>query len=289
MSRAITVVGRIVRALLAFAFVMALVAGVPAVLVVTVGWPLPDHWPTWSELATTVTSPASDRMILNLIAIVGWIAWVHFLRDLTIEVLLTAMDIAAARRGQPRPARTPSGGPVRVMAAVLVGAIAGAVLTDLLRAAVTGATGNGADQANAAARTPAVTAAPRPTGNDGDPAHQPATTRTAVTTAPAAAPGGPVARPARVVPPRPVITSTAVHTNSNGHEIPAWARNAPGGCHPVALGDTLWDIAADKLGNPHRWREIYVLNRGEPQANGYALTDPDEIHVDWVLALPART
>src|SRR5204863_9087483 len=48
-------------------------------------------------------------------------------------------------------------------------------------------------------------------------------------------------------------------------------------------------LAKHELGDPFRWREIYVLNRGKPQFNGYALTDPDEIHIGWVLVLPART
>ncbi|MDG4807627.1 BTAD domain-containing putative transcriptional regulator [Micromonospora sp. WMMD1120] len=56
----------------------------------------------------------------------------------------------------------------------------------------------------------------------------------------------------------------------------------------VVAADTLWDLAAKHLGDPERWREIYTLNRGHKQANGYALTDPDEIHVGWTLALPAR-
>ncbi|MGW5557074.1 BTAD domain-containing putative transcriptional regulator [Micromonospora sp. NPDC003944] len=66
------------------------------------------------------------------------------------------------------------------------------------------------------------------------------------------------------------------------------ARSTPGGTCRVVAADTLWDLAAKHLGDPKRWQEIYTLNRGHKQANGYALTDPDEIHVGWTLALPAR-
>jgi DNA-binding SARP family transcriptional activator len=83
---------------------------------------------------------------------------------------------------------------------------------------------------------------------------------------------------------RPVLASTGNHDST----VPSWARDAPGGIHHVKAGDNLWDIAEDKLGDPHRWREIYTLNRGHQQANGYALSDPDEIHIGWVLALPAH-
>ncbi|MGW5557607.1 BTAD domain-containing putative transcriptional regulator [Micromonospora sp. NPDC003944] len=66
------------------------------------------------------------------------------------------------------------------------------------------------------------------------------------------------------------------------------ARSTPGGTCRVVAADTLWDLAAKHLGDPKRWHEIYALNRGHKQANGYALADPDEIHIGWTLALPAR-
>src|SRR5439155_8348006 len=88
--------------------------------------------------------------------------------------------------------------------------------------------------------------------------------------------------------PSPVAGATASHALSTS-AVAGWAHDAaPGGSHKVVKGDTLWDIADDELGDPLRWRDIYMLNRGRPQANGYALTDPDEIHVGWVLTLPAR-
>lgn len=55
----------------------------------------------------------------------------------------------------------------------------------------------------------------------------------------------------------------------------------------VVKGDSLWRIAETKLDDPYRWREIYTLNRDHMQADGDALSDPDEIHTGWVLALPA--
>jgi nucleoid-associated protein YgaU len=47
----------------------------------------------------------------------------------------------------------------------------------------------------------------------------------------------------------------------------------------VGHGDTLWDIAAERLGNPYRWQSIYRLNR-------QAIHDPGRIYPGMVLRLP---
>ena len=53
----------------------------------------------------------------------------------------------------------------------------------------------------------------------------------------------------------------------------------------VKPGDTLRKIAMQYLGDENRWPEIYEINRGVVQADGRALTDPDLIHVGWVLRI----
>ena len=54
----------------------------------------------------------------------------------------------------------------------------------------------------------------------------------------------------------------------------------------VARGDTLWAIAARKLRDPLRWREIWRLNRGRLMRTGQRFTDPDLIRPGWVLKIP---
>jgi nucleoid-associated protein YgaU len=51
--------------------------------------------------------------------------------------------------------------------------------------------------------------------------------------------------------------------------------------------DTLWRIAARRLGDPERWTEIYALNWGRLQPDGRRLTSPDLIRPGWRLRLPA--
>lgn len=54
----------------------------------------------------------------------------------------------------------------------------------------------------------------------------------------------------------------------------------------VRDGDTLWDIAARELGDPHRYREIFDLSQGTVQPDGSRLTDADLIRPGWTLTLP---
>src|SRR3954454_18349541 len=121
MTRVILAAGRLLRGLLAMAVLLALLGGIPWLLATIVGWPLPDHMPGLGELGTTLTSPLDDQKIFNLLAVITWALWLLFVRDVLVEVALTAGETTAARRGRPRPARRRPVGPVRVVAAVLVG------------------------------------------------------------------------------------------------------------------------------------------------------------------------
>ena len=55
----------------------------------------------------------------------------------------------------------------------------------------------------------------------------------------------------------------------------------------VRAGDTLRKIAMTHLGDENRWPEIFALNEGQVQADGRSLTNPDLIHIGWVLKVPA--
>ncbi|OJF13141.1 BTAD domain-containing putative transcriptional regulator [Couchioplanes caeruleus] len=279
MVRTLATAGRLLRAVAALAALAGFVAGVPWLLTASaswplswIGWPQAAHLPGVAEVIGAVTSPWSDQMILGLLATIGWALWLTFVRHVIVEVIEASAHAAAARHGRPRPPVT-GRGPIRWVAAVLVGAIAGAVLFDAARA-LTSPGASAAAAADAAARRPAV-----------------AVVQAAPTVAPAVVDHAWVKSLAT----GDAVTSAYTRTSAAAQaladrnlDVPAWARDAPGGVHHVRAGDNLWDLAEAKLGDPHRWREIYTLNRGHEQANGYSLTDPDEIHIGWVLALPAH-
>lgn len=88
----------------------------------------------------------------------------------------------------------------------------------------------------------------------------------------------------------PAITATSPapqHETTKQHTTEGNAKKeSHGHQYVVRKGDTLWDIAEDHLGDPMRYHEIFHLNQGRPQADGHALTDPDEILVGWILELP---
>ncbi|MCB0972008.1 MAG: hypothetical protein KDA97_10925, partial [Acidimicrobiales bacterium] len=49
----------------------------------------------------------------------------------------------------------------------------------------------------------------------------------------------------------------------------------------VARGDSPWSLAEHHLGDGLRWREVWNLNRGVPQADGRAWVVEDQIDIGW--------
>jgi DNA-binding SARP family transcriptional activator len=55
--------------------------------------------------------------------------------------------------------------------------------------------------------------------------------------------------------------------------------------YTVRHGDTLWHVAGTWLGDPHRWREVYQLNRDRYDQHG-RMRHGDHIEPGWLLVLP---
>ncbi|GAA2975778.1 BTAD domain-containing putative transcriptional regulator [Actinokineospora diospyrosa] len=144
--RAVAAVASLLRGLLAAVMVTALVGGLPWALTRFVGWPLPDHVPSWAEIEGVLLGPMSAGFLLDVLACAAWLVWALF----TLDVARVAVVIA-------RDTRLPdlsAAGPVHRVAAVLVGAI----LISLLGQR----TGTGAASTPTAAPVPAVAATTLP-------------------------------------------------------------------------------------------------------------------------------
>ncbi|WP_116052072.1 BTAD domain-containing putative transcriptional regulator [Amycolatopsis palatopharyngis] len=120
-ARAARLLGRAVRGLLAVVLLAALVAGLPFALIYGVGWPLPDHLPSLDEIGSALLAPISSTFLLDTLACLTWLLWLVFVTD----VAGCAIEVA---RGARWPQLRTQTGPVRRVAAVLVGALLIAVL-----------------------------------------------------------------------------------------------------------------------------------------------------------------
>jgi DNA-binding SARP family transcriptional activator len=130
---------------------LAALGGLPAALVVFIGWPLPARIPTGDQLAGWITAPVTDTVILNALAVAAWLLWAAFLHAIAAEA-------GAAWRGMPTRATTGrTANPLRLAAASLITAV---TLGTLFGGAATAA-----GPSSAQARPPAVqvvTANPAP-------------------------------------------------------------------------------------------------------------------------------
>jgi hypothetical protein len=62
-----------------------------------------------------------------------------------------------------------------------------------------------------------------------------------------------------------------------------------GSRHTVAARESLWSIAAERLGSARRWRDIAALNYGRGQVGGGALGADHWLQAGWELLLPIGT
>jgi hypothetical protein len=224
---------------------LVLLGGVPYALATYIGWPLPRQLPSLG--VETLRAPVDASTLVNLLAVVVWLAWAQFAACVVIE-------LKAAASGSGMPAKVPLGGFNQLLARQLVAAVlllttsaAGLAPTRLAAAGAGGLLHQ---------RPPAVTATSG--GHDGgDAAKQAMTTaaREAATHASSARAGG--ARKVYVVQP-------------------------PQGRHH----ESLWEIAERHLGDGRRYREIFDLNQGKRQPDGDRLTLASLIRPGWVLDMP---
>jgi len=248
---------RQVRSVLAGLVLLALVGGVPVLLVTFVGMPLPTSVPDWSTLAHAQLDSAT---VIKVFAVVVWLAWLNFL----LCVLAEVGAVLAQLRGRPRAElRIPFNFGGQQVARRLV-------ITTLVGIIGASALGPTAAMAAAPAAHPTVAAVAVMTGTSDTfttetvrgPVVSPAAV-SALTTPAAAAAQAPGTVPVAQQLPQYTVTGTPLHH------------------------DNLWDIAENHLGDPMRWHDIWSLNQQQLMNDGDVFEHPELIRPGWVLTMPA--
>ncbi|MFD9047889.1 LysM peptidoglycan-binding domain-containing protein [Streptomyces zaomyceticus] len=304
MSTPLRTTGRLLRAILGLAVLLALIAGIPAILL-TIG-----HQPT--ELAggwALLTQQDDGTLFFTVLTTVGWAAWAAF-------TLSAAVEIAAMLRG--RKARRIKGlGGLQSFASLLIGGLvllaptAASAATTGPAVAVTAVQAAGTSTSTAPATSAASEQDTWPThtvtGDSELPwdlaeeylgkgqrwkdiaalnpsilqlaAGDQFLPKGAVIRLPAdaniATPATPEAEP-------PARQTEQTHTKDT--------QTAPGKVErdTVEPGESLWTIA-DEHGDPEDWPRIFEANKGTPLPGGGTFTNPDLIVPGQELVIPKAT
>ncbi|CAM3422376.1 LysM peptidoglycan-binding domain-containing protein [Occultella aeris] len=297
---------RNVRALCAAVALLALLVGIPAVLWVLGRDSLPTRVPSWEQVLATLAHPLTAGFLTGLLTLVGAIAWATFLAGVLMEV--------PAALGH-RPTRQIRGlRPQRRLAAALLGAIflSGMAAPALAPAAQASATVHEPSQVIIYADLPAdqpSTPDPGSTDQEEEPDAPSPGWQTHMVE-----PGdtlwdiaqsrlGDGQRWREIADLNYGLPQPDGHALTDAHWLKVgWQLRIPGTEFPgaetvqnaatevmVQPGDTLFEIAAEHLGDGNRYPEIFDASRDLPQPGGAHLVDPDVIDVGWHLLIPAAT
>jgi DNA-binding SARP family transcriptional activator len=247
-GRMLKVVARLVRGVLASGTLVALLAGLPWALIRFIGWPLPDHLPSWPEFEDVLLAPMTTTLLLDILACATWLAWALFALDVARCSIDLVRDVQVGDRHVGDRSRS---GPMRRVTTVLLGAL----LISLL--------------GQRAGATPANSLADR---------LGPAVVATA--------PTWPAPRHVGEMATQGIATPAHASTVSEEAAVSAGPRSVVVRAPENGVHDTLWRIAARTLGDGAHWPEIFELNKGRPQPYGHTFTNPNLIFPGEELTLP---
>jgi nucleoid-associated protein YgaU len=292
--RALRRTATVLRAILAALVLLVLVAGVPLLLVSTVGSPIPDDW-SWN-------SPLTNDALLGVLAGVSWIIWAQLLVCVLIEIV-AEIRIATGRSADwlSRIPGTFSG--QQLLARTLVQAVVAVGLTSTAASAAVPVWPAHAEVSAA----PTPDREPAPTPHPGPAMHV------------ESRPTAPMSRTTRESYPTTVVVakgdtlwsiaeahlgsgerwreiaelnegrvmSAGSRFHDSGTVLPGWELLLPAPAKDededevvtVRRGDSLWQIAEDEYGDGAEWPRIYAANRD-------VVDDPDEIFPGQSLHVP---
>ena len=223
--------GGVVRGMLALVLLLAMVVGIPVVLLAVGSMSYLDEFADLPRLIGNLTSPDDGSLLLGVLTLVAWIGWATFALAVLLEIPAQLRGVPAVRlRG------------IRIQQSVAGSLVAAALTVVALPAA--------ASAAEPSTRKPV----------------------TAPTTAEISAP--------RQVP----AVAHSSDARQAGHGEPSAGPQAV--TYEVRRGDTLWDIAAEHLGDGSQWRRIAHLNYDRVQPDGGRLDRSHRLQPGWRLVLP---
>jgi len=281
------------KALAAGTGLIAIVVGLPVLLIAIGANPIPATFPTLDSITGALTTPDDGSLLLGVVAAMAWAAWVFLAASILVEVAAAVRGISAPRIPLLRFPQTMVR-PLVATAALLM------VATPLL-----------ASPSATAAPTETSSASPLPVSSLIG-ANETQTESVAAQEASEALEDAPA-----------VVTHTVKRGESlwgiaeaflgdgarfreivdlnqgllDGHASfiePGWELQIPSaspaptnGERQVVAGDTLSQIALEELGDANLYPEIFEASRDIVQTGGGHLIDPDAIDVGDNLEIPA--
>lgn len=277
--------GVVLRGLLAAVILLALVAGVPPLLVSTVGNPIPDHW-TWS-------APLTNPALLGILACVAWVFWTQLLVCVVIETL-AEIRLATGRSADWISRAPGTFGGQQALARTLVQAVVAMGVTTTAASAAGTLWIAHADAAPESAppvadpvAAPSATAAPVPQGPSavgvevvrGDTLwsiadrHLGAGERwreiAELNRGRQMADGSTFDDARTILPGWTLLVPSAARTNVDHHVV------------TVERGDTLWEMAEAEYGDGATWPRIYTANKD-------TIDDPHWIYPGQRFVVPGQ-
>lgn len=304
--------GDITRGVAAALTLLLFVIGVPIALLALAPMYVPDTRPTWDGVAAILTSPDDGTLFLAVLAAIAWIAWAVFTTGVAVELAAGARRMTAPRL--PLIGGAQHAASRLIATAGLLIAVSSTTVAHAQPAHATTPTAVAARPTVPPERTPSPQVSAEPEAPHAT-LSQPAPALPVVTVQRGDTLWGIAERHLGAGPRYTEIRDlNAGRPQPDGRTLvdadwilPGWQLLLPAdatgteqvppparrGAQPdsttsvtVQRGDTLWAIAAEHLGDGHRYVEIADLNRGRIQPDGDSLTDAALIRPGWVLLLP---